>query len=389
MGFLAGFEFGRTYLLVPFFACVSCVAALETLRTRPHPSRQDAIDPRRRWHPAPWAVLCTIIVAVTLWQSASVKQRTIQEMSGGSSFLLFQDPDLMRLAHTRSSSEPFRIATLGWHPSYAWAYGLETADGYLQMYSKRYQEFWEQVIAVRLNGDDWLFDYFHNWGNRIYLFSPATADGVMKIGSQYDLELLSLANVRYVASTIRLQDPDLELRPTASRHSGDRSQDNPLMPGLASVLNIEEAVPAVYVYENHQALPRFFVAGRARTFDSSRELLAALANANVADLRSNAFLLRSDAADLPPIEGSGTVDVSQYSADRIALDVEVDGSAMLVASNNYSPFWKARVNGRDVALRPVDHTFQGVHVSGGRHAVVLYYDPPYAAHASSLLAWSR
>ncbi len=63
---------------------------------------------------------------------------------------------------------------------------------------------------------------------------------------------------------------------------------------------------------------------------------------------------------------------------RIVLEVDARADSILVATNNYSPFWKAAVDGRDSRIFPVDHTFQGVTVPQGRHEVVLTYEPPYA-----------
>jgi uncharacterized membrane protein YfhO len=70
--------------------------------------------------------------------------------------------------------------------------------------------------------------------------------------------------------------------------------------------------------------------------------------------------------------------VRRYEADRIDLETEATSPTILVATNSFSPFWKAWVDGHPVRLMPVDNTFQGVFIEEGGHSVTLRYDPPYA-----------
>lgn len=70
---------------------------------------------------------------------------------------------------------------------------------------------------------------------------------------------------------------------------------------------------------------------------------------------------------------------------RVACGLRLDswpGSAeaasILIATDSYSPYWKARVDRAEVKLFPVDHAFQGVYVVGGQHEIVLEHAPPYA-----------
>lgn len=76
--------------------------------------------------------------------------------------------------------------------------------------------------------------------------------------------------------------------------------------------------------------------------------------------------------------GGGKVSVIRYGADRIELGVKAEGASLLVAANSYNPFWRARVDGVEKPVIPVDHAFQGVFVGAGAREVVFEYSPPYA-----------
>jgi uncharacterized membrane protein YfhO len=67
-------------------------------------------------------------------------------------------------------------------------------------------------------------------------------------------------------------------------------------------------------------------------------------------------------------------------ADRVVVSVSADRPGIVVVTQNYSPFWKARIDGVESRVIPVDHTFQGVRVEAGKHEVELSYRPPYALY---------
>ena len=70
--------------------------------------------------------------------------------------------------------------------------------------------------------------------------------------------------------------------------------------------------------------------------------------------------------------------MDSYKADDIALSSTTSSRSLLVSVMNYSPYWRAYVDGREVGVIPVDSTFIGVPVPGGSHHVELRYEPPYA-----------
>ena len=314
-----------------------------------------------------WTLMLASLAAASVWMNAG---REARRTAGNRYDAFFDQPTLQQLAAERRAGEPFRVATLadrnagahGRHPAFAWAYGLETADMYVTTYPLRYHEFWSRVIApVRDRRPD-IRAYFDNWGSMAYLFNPAAplfgpaaAAGPTLAGLPFNLDLLSLANVRYILSAVPLRDERLTLRPDSR---------------------------GVLVYENAGVLPRLFVAHRSRAFTDEAELLATLAQTSAAELRKTAFVAgpHAEGAAARPhavLTADASVHVRDYTADVIRVDVITPAPGVLVATNAFSEFWAATVDGAEVPVFPVYHAFQGVAIQSGAHAVELRYRPPY------------
>jgi hypothetical protein len=389
-GPLAGFQIDRFYLLAPFALIVSGALGLDAISVRLR-GRLPAGGGGRRSRL--WAASLTLLVLLLLGPlaSARVQQRILHEMGAGSTYAaLYQRPELQRLAAVGAGAgaAPCRVATVyapqsfapapspwahlfGPLPAYAWAYGLETADGYVVMYPERYRRFWERVSEPALQSDRLMSDRIRDYGNRhLFLFVPSPGvplaerrglplPAVTDLADLCNLNLLSLANVRYVISPVRL--------------SGD---------GLSLVSADAHGEPwPLFIYENSHVLPRYFVVGSSRTYPDLPRLLSAMSSASLQDLRSVAFVERPDSPVLAPEPSSGAsgrVRLLTYASDDVSLSVTVGGRSLLVCTMNYSPYWQAFVDGREVNVIRTDGTFVGVVVPGGAHRVDLRYRPPYA-----------
>jgi len=279
-----------------------------------------------------------------------------------------------------AGTDPFRVATVahgGLHPAYASAYGLETADGYVVMYPATYHQYWGKVIEPLTSVDRRYYDYFHGWGNRIYLFAPSSGEfahlEAVPFADYYSLELLALANTRYIISPLPLSHDKLKL--IASPPHGSEGANTSLRDRL-------RGTRPLYIYENMLCLPRFFVSHGVNVFDTGDDLLQAMAEADIESLRATLFVERRfwagvDGASLDST--SGEIEVRVSSPDRITLSVETDGRGVLVISSTYSPYWVCTVDGVEKGIIPAYHTFMGVVVEKGTHIVQLEYRPPYRA----------
>jgi hypothetical protein len=326
-------------------------------------------------------VLGLIPLAAVAIQSYRMNHYMLFNAVNGSSYkTLYFNPALRRLGKAAEQAAPFRVATVGTHPAVAWVNGLETADGYFNVYPARYHRLWGRVLEPVGRADRKVHEYFHNWGNRIYLFEPpggTPADG--DVSALYNLRLLSLLNVRYVVSTVPLKTPGLDQVDFASE-SADRWRGLVGRQVVPEFLRNGAPVRPFYVYENKAAMPRAFGVCRSRRFGDPETLLAALASSTTEELGSTAFL-EAEAPPVVPAVTGGTCDAEVNLVGRRADEVELGtrGSKpfILVLSQQYSRYWRATIESSGLPLFPVDHALTGTIVPAGVHRVRLRYAPPY------------
>lgn len=386
LGFVSGFNFDRFYIFIPFFCVAGAALGLDSI------GRTSIVVNRKTPRTTPvkaQTLLAVAAICVVASQSVAIKQETLWEMKSGSNFAaIFERPEVLNLRSTTLREPPFRVVTAGDHPSYLWAYGLETADGFLPLYSKHYQEYWGEVLAPVLAATPGLADVAS--GNVVQLFIPEAtrsplfglpAGDRIDFDANYTLNLLSLANVRFVLSPVPLRTDKLTLLPSKFRDSQVPWTQAGRFSAFVGMLRGAPPGPPIYVYENPNVVSRFFLAGKVKVLPNAGTL-EELRSSDVSVLSTTAFIEESDLPkdDLAGVGGNeGKVSLLRYEADRIELSTDASASKILVVTNSYSRFWKANVDGRPVAIFPVDHAFQGVLLTAGRHQVALQYAPPYGA----------
>lgn len=242
----------------------------------------------------------------------------------------------MRLL-TGRSSPPSRIDTL--NDSMQWAasaplIGLHSANGIDPLALAR-------PIQVRL-----AFCEGERWGMYYQVKRPES-------------RILDLVNVRYLLSRTPAHGPGL---------------------ALAAEL------PGRYVYENADALPRFFLVGRIRRARNPEEAALWLRAAEFEPSREAIVEAAPDFADSP---AAGSVKVLEYRPNTVVLETEAAAPAFLVTSEAHYPGWRATIDGRESPLYYTNLAFRGLPVPAGRHQVRMEFAPAilWWSGAASLLAW--
>jgi hypothetical protein len=142
------------------------------------------------------------------------------------------------------------------------------------------------------------------------------------------------------------------------------------------------------IFENLRAMPRAWVAGRARVayegdqlklirgefagqrFDPHTEALVDHATAG----KLNAELLKpaeSYVDDPSPVEAA----IIERKPARMLVEAVAKRPSILVVSENDYPGWKATVDGAESELLRVNYNLRGVKISEGKHRVELIYRP--------------
>ena len=128
------------------------------------------------------------------------------------------------------------------------------------------------------------------------------------------------------------------------------------------------------IFENPAALPRAFVARRARCVDDRTALR--LLRTHAVDL-STEVLLADCAA---PLGASGTAERTEArlavdDAERVVVTASSDAPAWLVLTDTWFPGWTARLDGAEVPITRANHAFRAVALPAGRHDVEFVFRP--------------
>jgi hypothetical protein len=375
LGLLAGVNF-RFHSSMSFFVAISVAVLLDAIAKRKMVLTFDARDEGlRTWPLAPiCAFLISLIIVVHV---AGLKSADIEGwLYGGSANAYLGQPAIAQLP--RPDKDPYRVVTV--QPkggpetaNFPAAYGLESADGYLNFYSKRYKQFWRAVIEPALIKDPDQQVWFDNFGHHAILEIPGVTPTVPVDFSEYFRKnLLSLANVRLVLSPVELTG-GLPLEHKAEAFTKLHA-DLParIMNRLSFSLHGQD----INIYGNTDALPRFRLLGKARVYPSGDALLDDLRSATMETLASTAFLDGTDDVDVKDVTpGSGDVTLLDYRPDTFSLSTRTSSRQILVVSSNYYRAWQCRIDGIPVRVFPVYWTFWGAVVDQGAHDIVCSYVP--------------
>lgn len=401
--FLSGFFFDRLFLYGPF--CLVCAAALGLARL-PWPAWRIALTRgERRWETGalilPTLVLAALVGDLSLnvlrinWARSLFAERGAENWHR-----LYANPDLRALADL-TRTQAVRTVTCGaahlpetWQPAFNIAYGLETADGFKNIYPWRYHQFWRQVVdgAYQASDDNMTRGFMDVSGYRMFLF-PREAWEPESPAPRYSLPLLSLANVGYFISQAPLKDPALRLLPAAyPRERFEQWARRPVWGKIRGLFAGDYLGERLYVYANPEVFPRFFSVPRLRVFPHAPALLEALRTARRDELASAVFCTTADVpagVDAAADGGTGTVRVAACGLEGAELDVDYAAPGFLVFSGTYARFWVCRLDGQAIPVFPAYHALMAVSVPAGRHTVRWSYEPPYAGWVRALFPGRR
>jgi len=132
--------------------------------------------------------------------------------------------------------------------------------------------------------------------------------------------------------------------------------------------------PDALAYRNDRALPRAFLAFRARTCVDEAAALRLIGEGGV-DFRQE--VLVAGCGDAPAVgpPGVGRAAIREYAAERVVIDVTTDTPAYLVLTDAWFPGWRAWTDGREQPIQRADHAFRAVWVPPGTHEIEFRYTP--------------
>lgn len=315
-----------------------------------------------------------------LYETFAIKISHLIEYARGSTYTyVYKNSEIEKLAENKDPLDLFRVTSMRTLSTIPLVYGLETADGFVQVIPKRYANFWHTIITKNstMNHSDIEQFTLVDHDARLVLKNPA--DTLMLADTfdyYYHLNLLSLLNVKYIISSLPIDDSNLKLiyKPKIFFYPGF-SWDK-----LFYKLKQNFTGKDLFIYENKKVLPRAFITKKIRFFQDTDKLLKEMSKAQTETLRDTVFVQENDIKDVLHNNlgfNHSKIEVVEYSPDQIRLSVSIDGAGILVISNSYNPFWRVYVDGKEKKLFPADHTFWGVAIEKGEKDIMFRYQPPY------------
>jgi hypothetical protein len=132
-------------------------------------------------------------------------------------------------------------------------------------------------------------------------------------------------------------------------------------------------------------LPRAFLADTVVIEPTTSEVIGAMADAGLNELRTTAWLvdgaqarsLRSQIPTQASARTTGSATIIDYAPDEVEIQVRAGRPSVLVLTDVMAPGWVAERDGSPVEVATVDGTFRGVVVGPDTKRVVFRYRPPF------------
>lgn len=129
----------------------------------------------------------------------------------------------------------------------------------------------------------------------------------------------------------------------------------------------------VFIYKNEHDYGRFFFVYNAALVDDERALVL-LASPNF-NPKETALLAEKPTLTMSFKKGNyEKIDVVKYSPNEVILNVENDGSGILVFSENWYPAWKAYLDGQKTQIYRTYVALRSIFVPQGKHTIRFVYE---------------
>ena len=289
----------------------------------------------------------------------------------------FQSKYLFDLSQTKNKDNLFRVEGVTVPDSLTLpAYKFEIFTGDSSTKSKRISEYWRLINYPRQKKD------YNIMSRSLRLYSPEKKPYLA--AKYFNLNLLSLANIKYLISRDEIIDENL------IKIKSTKKDWNKLTNIEKLKINFKEnffGKDYYNVYENKSYIPRVFLAKKFKFYDDKSSIINGLKKANVNTFLEYAFLNKKDLKNNSITENTtlskGDYEIIEYSYDKIVIKTIIDKShsGFLVLLNSYNPFWKVNINNdnnyfNEDSIIPTYHCFWGVLVPSGESLITFTYEPP-------------
>ena len=290
----------------------------------------------------------------------------------------FKSKYLHNLSKKKNNKNLFRVEGVTVPDSFILpAYKLETFSSDSSLKTIRSHNYWRLINYPRQKV---LFDK-NKYRNSFRLYSPVKNEYYAK--DYFNLNLLSLANVKYLISRDEILDENL-IKIKSTKESW-----NSLSKFEKIKINFKEnfyGKDYFNVYENKLSLPRLFFVENILFFENKNKLLNTLSETRIDKLHKYAFINKNDIENYLELEDKnlsvGNYEIIEYSSDSIVIKTSISSSkdGFFVILNSYSPYWKIKNMDNNLPIYnkivPAYHTFWGFYIPSGNSTISIKYEPP-------------
>lgn len=251
----------------------------------------------------------------------------------GSKFISFSKiswifPETQTTQFLKNQEKPFRIMSTDrriFHPNTPAVYGIESVDGYDPLYLTSYNK----LVSV--------------WQSENPQAPPSAFNRIVT-PQKYDSPIASLMNVKYVLTFDEISQPGF-----VKVHQEGQTK----------------------VYQNLNALPRFYFVEKVASAQSQSDELAYLLDPN----SQRALVATSREFNADYGSTNGNINLVNYQDGRIILETSNQQESPMVIGNINYPGWQAYIDGGRSEIKEVNFLLQSVIVPAGQHLVELKFQP--------------
>ncbi len=127
------------------------------------------------------------------------------------------------------------------------------------------------------------------------------------------------------------------------------------------------------LYENSAVLPRFYIAGEAKTFSDRQEVAAAIRSRKY-DPQTTLLVTDKTSNDCEDVSTSKIIQ-DRITLNSVRLTLNSPCNAYLATSEVMYPGWRAYIDGKRVPVITNNLAFRAVEVPGGEHVVEFTFVP--------------
>jgi len=252
----------------------------------------------------------------------------------------------------------------------ATCYGIDSFDGTILLNPKPWNDYWASIkklplptrrVATRPSVD-WRY-----WNGRTYA-----------AGENFQLDLLRIANVKYLISALPLTGDGLKLLRSVDRSAWPKTRPS-FFPGYASYFKTRLQrifdPGGQYIYALSGALPRVFAATGVEVVENDISTGALHARVSKAAPAGRA-VVRAGNAD--KLRNLSRLEVLSYDKVVDGYDVTVSApkGGILMVNNVYLPYWRALVGGKALSVVPANGIHMAVTLPPGTKCVRFRYQRP-------------